>query len=817
MCLFWFKKRKNKDPEQPEMVTEQLEPTEQPEPMEEEKNMSDQHTPPEESTLPPGCIPEGSYSSSQEHFRDELQRIDMLVRAQTLRWRMTLAADKPEHLWGMIHVTDAEVNRYLSAPYCPPAVLPHELENQLHKYWDAADQIRLDINERLKLTPQNILLRLQQLQMLFGLSDLELDILLVCLLPALDVRYRRLYGYLMDDASRNKATVELVIQILYPVEHGSETVRAYLEEGSSLITHELLVSDGNIQGTEPLALRSLRVDDRIEAFLLDSNEIDGQLKDVIFQPKKSVSWEQLTDDSDSITPISQLKGLSKLWKEKNDAHAVLLLQGPYGSGRQPAAQAICNDISKPLLIADIQSTLQPVGNWKQTVALVYREALLQGAAVCWKSCELLFEREQPAGRWEYLLEAAEIYPSLSFLASQSAPEPSFRFRNTPFLRLIFPVPDYKLRFKLWQIHMPQFEIYTSAATDSTTLARLLANSFQLTEGQILDAVATARWRAMQRNPEQPQLSSDDLYDGCRRQSGQRLLRFARRIEPRSELSFDNLIVPVTNRRQLKELRQRIRCRCRIYTELGFERRLSLGKGLIALFTGSSGTGKTMAAELLAHEQRVDLYKVDLSSIVSKYVGETEKNLSKVFAEAEDANAILLFDEADALFGKRGEVKEAQDRWANMEVNYLLQRVEEYAGVVILTSNLRQNIDEAFLRRIQVIVDFPFPDADARLHILCGLFPEGIERPEESKLKELAERFKLSGGNFKNIVLDAAFRPFDKDCKGSPEITQRHLVAATAREYQKLGKPLTKSDFGEEFYGWVTEDILCLKRHEIKRK
>jgi SpoVK/Ycf46/Vps4 family AAA+-type ATPase len=286
------------------------------------------------------------------------------------------------------------------------------------------------------------------------------------------------------------------------------------------------------------------------------------------------------------------------------------------------------------------------------------------------------------------------------------------------------------------------------------------------------------------------------------------MTMARRIEPRTSLIFDDLILPGPNKRQLEELRLRVRNRSRVYTGLGFEQRLSLGKGLIALFTGSSGTGKTMAAELLACEQGVDLYKVDLSAVVSKYVGETEKNLSQVFAEAEDANAIIFFDEADALFGKRGEVKEARDRWANIEINYLLQRIEEYVGVVIMASNLRQNIDEAFLRRIHVIVDFPFPDALARLQIWKGLFPQGLAYPPDQELRILADRFNLSGGSLKNIAIDAGFRALAESLRERPAITLRHLVASTGREYQKLGKPITRSEFGEKFYNWVEEDILA---------
>jgi SpoVK/Ycf46/Vps4 family AAA+-type ATPase len=196
-------------------------------------------------------------------------------------------------------------------------------------------------------------------------------------------------------------------------------------------------------------------------------------------------------------------------------------------------------------------------------------------------------------------------------------------------------------------------------------------------------------------------------------------------------------------------------------------------------------------------------------VVSKYVGETEKNLSRVFNEAEDANAILFFDEGEALFGKRGEVKETRDRWANTEVNFLLQRIEESRGIVIITTNLRQNMDPAFPRRIHAAVDFPRPNARARFEIWRGMFPEGISRPADEGLQALAEQFPMSGGNIKNAVVDAAFRAMAM-AEARPEGTQitiRHLVLGIAREEQKMGHALTKGDFGEKYYALVEAEIL----------
>jgi SpoVK/Ycf46/Vps4 family AAA+-type ATPase len=335
----------------------------------------------------------------------------------------------------------------------------------------------------------------------------------------------------------------------------------------------------------------------------------------------------------------------------------------------------------------------------------------------------------------------------------------------------------------------------------------LAAAFQLTPGQVVDAVSTARATARVRDPSVGLLAAADLAEGCRLQSGRRLTQLAQRVEPRPGLDIDDLVLARPNRLQYDELRARIGLRTRL-AESGLDRRLAHAHGLLVMFTGSSGTGKTMAAELLAMEQGVDLYKIDLSEVVSKYIGETEKNLRRVFREAEDSNAIIFFDEADALFGKRGEVREARDRWANIEVNFLLQKVEQFNGVVVLATNLRQNIDAAFLRRIHVVVEFPFPDADARRLIWQRMFDaRRLGRPSDEELATLAERFPLPGGSIRNIVIDATVRAMAAggEC---PVITLRHLAAGLAREYQKLGKPLTAVEFGAQLYRWIEEDVLC---------
>ena len=251
------------------------------------------------------------------------------------------------------------------------------------------------------------------------------------------------------------------------------------------------------------------------------------------------------------------------------------------------------------------------------------------------------------------------------------------------------------------------------------------------------------------------------------------------------------MLPVDSTQQLHEICEQVRHRARVFEAWEFDRKLSLGKGLNALFCGPSGTGKTMAAGIVARELGLDLYKIELSGVVSKYIGETEKNLARVFDEAEATSAILFFDEADALFGKRSEVKDAHDRYANVETSYLLQRMEEYEGISILATNLRRNMDDAFVRRIAFVVQFPEPEEPERLRIWQGVFPEALPRRDDIDLAFMARQFKLSGGHIKNIALSAAFL----SATDGTAMSMRHIVRATRRELQKMGKSVASVEFG----------------------
>jgi SpoVK/Ycf46/Vps4 family AAA+-type ATPase len=274
---------------------------------------------------------------------------------------------------------------------------------------------------------------------------------------------------------------------------------------------------------------------------------------------------------------------------------------------------------------------------------------------------------------------------------------------------------------------------------------------------------------------------------CLSNSRPRLDTLAQRIEPKA--ARDDIVLPEQETALLDLIVEQVRHRGTVYDEWGFRERMNRGLGISALFAGESGTGKTMAAEVIANQLRLNLYRIDLSSVVSKYIGETEKNLRQVFDAAEDGGAILFFDEADALFGKRSEVKDSHDRYANIEINYLLQRLESYQGLAILATNMKGSLDSAFMRRLRFIVNFPFPAAAERELIWQKVFPPGT--PTDGLDYSRLARFNLSGGSINNVALSAAFRA----TRERPQrVTMPLIFDAVRAECRKIDRLISETDF-----------------------
>jgi SpoVK/Ycf46/Vps4 family AAA+-type ATPase len=314
----------------------------------------------------------------------------------------------------------------------------------------------------------------------------------------------------------------------------------------------------------------------------------------------------------------------------------------------------------------------------------------------------------------------------------------------------------------------------------------VADQFVLSSDGVERAVVSAR---LQARLDSSPITYSHLRYGARAQNGAALERLARRIQP--GVGWDDLVLTPYTGAALRELAGRARRRHQVLDEWAMRPGGGRGRGITVLFAGDSGTGKTMSAEVVAGDLGLDLYTVNLATVVDKYVGETEKNLERIFVEADGVNAILLFDEADSLFGKRSEVRDANDRYANIEVAYLLQRMETFDGIAILATNLSANVDDAFARRLDMVIDFPNPDVAQRRRLWERSLSPAVPRADDVDLDFCASRFELSGGNIRSIAVSAAYRAAES---GQP-VTMSDLVRAIGQEYRKLGRLVVANEFG----------------------
>lgn len=717
------------------------------------------------------------FESSLQHLLAELERIDLLIAAQVAWARQLYAHD--EQFRGL-YISEEEVDALLKQPVgLPRWAREQTASSDLAATLDTiSQQINLRKQESLR---RGIALRLHNLQQIFGLKPFEIDALLVCLGVEMDLRYERLYAYLHDDATKKRPSVDLVLSLLAPSVEAKFAVRSHFAANAPLLHHHLLelVEDPS-QPHPPLLAKYLKVDGRIAQYLLSSDELDDRIQPYVTLRDPQVHLNALLVDEDARCRIEKF-----IRRHASTGEAIIYLRGPYGVGRRSTAEVVCREQGLRLLVVDLERlTSDGDSSCAKAFRFIQREAKLQQAAVYWKGFDTLLPEEKKA-LFMTFLGALEDRPALTFLAGERLWEPADALRDAPFACLALRKPTFAERSQIWSA-----ALNGSHPVDADVDIAALATKFKFTGGQIQDAAVTAENLARLRDAETVQITTHDLYEACRLHSNQKLATLARKITPKYK--WDDIVLPADRFEQLRELCNHVKYRDRVYGEWGFDRKLSLGKGLSVLFAGPSGTGKTMAADIIAGELSLELYKIDLSTVISKYIGETEKNLSRIFTEAETSNAILFFDEADALFGKRSEVKDSHDRYANIEIGYLLQRMEEYEGVVILATNFRKNLDEAFVRRLHFTVEFPLPTGADRRRIWAGMWPADTPRDPALALDFMAWHFELTGGNIRNIVLAAAFLAADN----SGIVDMTHLLRATKREYQKMGKVIAEGEFGD---------------------
>jgi SpoVK/Ycf46/Vps4 family AAA+-type ATPase len=701
-----------------------------------------------------GALQNGA--SEAARLFSEFRRIDVLIQQQVQRTRQQ---HQPEEQFQGLVISEREVDELLSRP---PGSNPFAHPD------NAAARDKPETSAGADDS------RLSRLARLFGLTAFDLDCLLIALAPELDARYERLYGYLQDDITKRWPSVDLLLNLLCPSWETKMAARERFQSAAPLVRYRLIDLFEEPSHPHPTALgKHVKSDERVTSFLLGSDEPDARLQPYLKSVDSKVEIASL------VVPRELRSRIAQLAHHRRQSDAVVFLRGGHGSGKKALAAALCRELDVRLLAIDLRHMAAcSESEWRSLIALAMREATLQPAALYLSGFDALVCDEKEFFRTS-LLRELDTRAGWSFLAAENPWRPAGELTRPLLIHIDVPRSLHSERVQIWERSL--------AKTDGLDFTEL-ASKFRFTPGQIREASTTARNLAYRRDPAKGTVEPADVYEACRLHSNRKLSDLAKRIEP--HYAWGDIILPADRVMQLREICNCVKYRGVVYEEWGFDRKLSLGKGLHILFSGPPGTGKTMAAEIIAKELELDLYKIDLSSMVSKYIGETEKNLARVFQEAETSNAILFFDEADALFGKRSEVRDSHDRYANIEVGYLLQRMEEYEGVVILATNFRRNMDEAFVRRIHFTVEFPFPNEADRRQIWETIWPKETPRKPDLDLEYISRRFEIAGGNIRNIALGAAFLAADN----GGAVNMQHLLHATRREYQKMGKVVGHGEF-----------------------
>lgn len=580
----------------------------------------------------------------------------------------------------------------------------------------------------------------------FGLSSFERELLLLLAAIELDGATADLCARLNGDSQRRTLTYALALACL-PDAHWSA-----ITPGGALRHWRLL----EVGPGEALTQSPLRIDEWALHSLTGAMEIDSRLQSVLI-PLSSTSV---------LTPgqVQLAEDVTQLWREGDDLWSLPAVQlcGDAEMAEHITAAACANMgwSAFRLNADDLASTSAEREAFSQ---LWEREVLLHGCALFVAADDL--EGPEQTRRVRSLLGRTH---GAVIAAVQSVLRLSSR-RNVSYSVSIPSTDEQRI---LWG------QALGSVAQKLNGDVERLVNQFRLEPQAILNVGAAFRALPSETDSD----LGPQLWNACRYQARTRLDELAQLIS--SKIGWDDLVLPELQMHTLAEMSAQVRQRTKVYEAWGFAVKNARGTGVAALFHGPSGTGKTMAAEVLANELKLDLYRIDLSTVVSKYIGETEKNLRRIFDAAERGGAILLFDEADALFGKRSEVKDSHDRYANIEVSYLLQRMEAYRGLAILTTNQKQALDTAFLRRLRFVVQFPFPDLSQRVEIWRRTFP--AQTPTDALDLQKLARLNVAGGHIRNIALNAAFLAADR---GRP-VGMAELRAAAQTEYAKLEKPVT---------------------------
>lgn len=705
------------------------------------------------------------YRSNYEHLAEELQRLELQLKIRMLE------APRPD---SELALMEEEIRSLLDVQSMD--------ESDTNLLTAKLVQLERRIAARLRASDgQEVRLMIPEVASKLNLSGLEVSILMACLAPELERKYERIYAYLQNDMSDKRPSVDFVLGLYTGTEEERLAARL-LFDGAAPLMKYLLERKGEYGDDRiPLIARPLKLEDWAVSLLLGYEVLDDRLT-------KVASLSPVTIPPQTRFPEELEQNMLRFVKHystgvEHSSGSLLYCSGPDEAGKLSGIRGVCSKLGLSVLVAEVDKLLLPEVDFSEVLRLLGRHAFLEHTALCLTGFDsIVTEDDRHRLKIRLLIEMLDAYAPLTFILGEAQWGISLTGVQLNFMQIDFPFPDAAARKQVWTALGQDYKL--SPKIDLADFS----GSFRFTSGQIQSALNGGENIAVWNGSGGDEVSAKDLYQACYFQSSRKIQALATKI--RAMYTWDMLVLPGEQLSQLREICHQVKYRSLVYGEWGFAGRLSLGRGLNILFSGPPGAGKTMAAEVIATELNLEIYKIDVSQIVSKYIGETEKNLSRIFDEAETSNAILFFDEADALFGKRSEVKDAHDRYANVEISYLLQKMEEYTGIVILATNLNQNLDDAFARRLHFKLEFPFPEKQQRGLIWRGMFPAGAPLDPDMDYDFMAEKFILAGGNIKNIALSAAFYAAHEGCP----IGMKQIMLAAKREYLKLGKTFLQSDY-----------------------
>lgn len=608
-------------------------------------------------------------------------------------------------------------------------------------------------------------LALEYVREIFKLNDLELFALMLWLLPAYDERFGRLFAALEADPSRKRPGYDLVLK-LFHFAGRAEDVPGYHNQRHALIKKAgfaLLAADGSL-------------DTRLCEFILQNGRtrLDSAAAETYMPPPDAPPLPLREDEARALA-----SAIAADSAEKEPLY--ICLKAREGCGRTTRVKRTAELLEVPVIVFDcgLCSSMRR-GEFFSALRTAGRETLLVQGMLALRRFEVLTEEPETA---RSVLDLAGRFSGVVFVLTTLDTVTVELASDRRWLQTEIPLPDKGESITLWARTLAGLTLAEPVEPAE------MANKFTFTPAQIEGTGRTAEGTALLTGPLDKAAVTRCAYSQISHKLGEHAtLIYARH-------TWDQLVLGDEEKAMLKTACDQVRYKHIVYDRWGFDQRLAYGKGVSMLFAGPPGTGKTMAAQVVANDLGIEMYKVDLSQVVSKYIGETEKNLDQVFTEAKKSNVILFFDETDAVLGKRTEVKDAHDKNANLETSYLLQKMEEYDGITVMTTNYKENIDSAFFRRISYVIHFPFPDQKARMAIWKGIFPS--QTPLEAvDFDYLSRQFELSGGSIKNIALVASFMA----ARENEAVGMRQIVRAVKYEMKKQGKIMLTEDYGE--YGYL---------------